>query len=380
MGTDVTTNRARLLVAHAFALDMSLEWQVGRDLCLQAVNTARSAGDDATFVNVIQAVSRNYLAAPDARDQLVTDIETAVEMADRIGDPVLRAGIRRAVLWSHFERADIVGADAVVAEIEALTEIVGLPYQRWELATIVLGRLLLAGKADEAEKANERALELSTELNTTEGLSQFGGFLYAIRLHQGRLDEIAEIFVDAARDNPSVAALRSAVVYLLCVLGRVDEARGQLAAEAAAGFDFPYDVTWLASMANLLDAAATIQDHDAASELVARVAPFADHVIALSGVMVNGAISRPLAHAGTLLGDYDQAEQWFAIAHDIHNRLQAPFWTTRCQLDHADLYIARHADGDVQRARVLATSAAATADEFGCTGLTKRAEALLAEL
>ncbi len=205
----------------------------------------------------------------------------------------------------------------------------------------------------------------------------FGGFLRAIREHQGRLDEIADVFIDAARDNPSIAALRSAVVYLLGSLGRIDEAREQLAAEAAAGFDFPYDGTWLASMANLLDAAATVQDRAAARTLVERVAPFATHVIALGGMKTNGAIARPLARAATVLGDYDLAEQWFAIAHDIHNRLQAPYWTALGQLDHADLCLARQDADDIERARDLATSAARTAAEYGCAGLTKRAAALL---
>jgi hypothetical protein len=49
------------------------------------------------------------------------------------------------------------------------------------------------------------------------------------------------------------------------------------------------------------------------------------------------------------------------------------------QLDHADLCLARRADGDLERARELATTAAATAAEYGCAGLTRRAEALLAE-
>jgi hypothetical protein len=84
--------------------------------------------------------------------------------------------------------------------------------------------------------------------------------------------------------------------------------------------------------------------------------------------------------AATLLGDYDQAEEWFAIAHDIHAQLQAPYWTAHGRLDHADLCLARRADGDLERARNFATAAATTAAEYGCAGLTRRAEAVLADL
>jgi len=130
-------------------------------------------------------------------------------------------------------------------------------------------------------------------------------------------------------------------------------------------------------MANLIEASVTVGDPQAARALTELLVPYADQVIVPGGVVVNGALARPLARAATLLGDYDQAERWFAIAHDIHGRLQAPYWTALGQLDHAELCLARRADGDVQRASELVTTATATATEYGCAGLTKRAEALL---
>ena len=134
-------------------------------------------------------------------------------------------------------------------------------------------------------------------------------------------------------------------------------------------------------MSDFLDTAASDRTTSAAARtLVDRVAPFADHVVDPTAALVPGAIARPLAGAATLLGDYDQAEEWFAIAHDIHARLQAPFWTALGQLDHADLCLARRADGDLERARELVTTAAATAAEYGCAGLTERADRLLADL
>ncbi len=272
-----------------------------------------------------------------------------------------------------------MGADDVIAEMEKLTEMVGLAQQRWRFALLETGRLLLAGHADEAETANERTLEIGNE-GIPEALGAFGGVLYAVRQHQGRLDEIAELLIDVARDNPSIAALRSAIPSMLGELGRIDKARDRLSVEADTGFDFPYEGTWMAAMCNLTDAAATTGHLAAANALVERLAPFAGHVIAPSGVLVQGAAARPLARAATVLGDYDQAEQWFGSAHDIHNRLRAPYWAALGQLDHADLCLARRAGGDLDRARDLISTAAATATEYGCAGLTKRAEAVLTKL
>jgi hypothetical protein len=136
----------------------------------------------------------------------------------------------------------------------------------------------------------------------------------------------------------------------------------------------------LNEMFDLLDAAATTESRDAARALVDRVQPFAAHVVSPAAVIIHGAIARPLARCATVLEQYDQAEEWFAIAHDIHARLQAPFYAALTQLDHADLCLARRAAGDLEHAREYATTAATTAAEFGCTGLTKRAAAILDDL
>jgi tetratricopeptide (TPR) repeat protein len=289
---------------------------------------------------------------------------------------MVRARIRYRAIWACYQRADLDGADQLIREFRVLNDAVGLPELGYEYALLTAGRLLLAGDTGLAEVENDAMLQKGTAANVPEVLASYGGLLYAIREHQGRLDEIADFFLDAARENPSIAALRSAAILLCCELDRVDEARERLAAEAARDFDFPYDTIWIAAMANLLDAAANLGDRAAARTLVDRLTPIATQLIVPS-VVVNGTLARPLARCVALFGEYDQAEAWFAHAHRIHARLQAPFWSARAQLDHADLCLARRADGDVDRARDLAASAAAIAAEYGCAGLTTRAAALL---
>jgi class 3 adenylate cyclase/tetratricopeptide (TPR) repeat protein len=379
VGDGPTAARARLLAGLATAHDAAREWRARRDVSLEAVDVARRLGDDATFVEVIDSTIY-ALATPDHRDRLVEDIARAVSIADRINDPWLRARIRFQQAWACHQRADVAGAEATFAEMEALAEIVGLPRQQWQLALLNTSRLLLAGRADAAESANEAALEIATAANNPDALGAYGGVLYAIRWQQGRMDEIADFFLDVARDNSSIAVLRAGVAFMLCELGRIDEARERLTVEADSRFEFPYDQTWLNSMFLLTNAAATVGDQAAARVLVDRLAPFADHVSAPTAATVYGSVARPLACAATLLGDYDQAEEWFSIAHDIHRRLQAPFWTALGQLDHANLCLARRADGDLERARELITSGAATAGQYGCAGLIRRADALLADL
>jgi class 3 adenylate cyclase/tetratricopeptide (TPR) repeat protein len=379
VGREPTPARARLLAVLANAHNSASETQTRRDVALQAVDAARHSGDEATRMEVVGHTSLT-LTTPERQAEVIDDVERAVALADQIGDPALRFDTRYSLVWVRYQQYDLAGADAVISELKAITEQIGLPHHRWRVATLVTGRLLLAGRADEADAANEHALELGTAAGAPDALGAFGGLLYNIRRQQGRLDEIADFFLDVARDNPSIVSLRVAIPTLLAMLGRIDEAAERLAAEAETNYEIPYDMIWMDGMENLLQAAAYVGDHAAARALVHRGAPFAGQVDSPTATLVRGPFARPLACCATLLGDYDQAEEWFAMAHDGNTRLQAPFYIALGQLDHADLCLARRADGDLERARQLVTTAAATAAEYGCAGLTRRADALLMSL
>jgi class 3 adenylate cyclase/tetratricopeptide (TPR) repeat protein len=377
-GSDESSTRARLLAAYSEAHDAGLEWRERRDLALEAVDVARLAGDDTAFVQVLTTTFLT-LATPEYRDQTITDVERAVAIADGLGDPYLRCATRYPLLWARYEHADLAGARTAIDDMATLADQLKLPNELWILAQTRSGGFLLAGHADDAEQAAEHALELGMSAGRPEALATFGGQLFLIRQHQGRLDEMADLLIDAARDNPSIAALRATVALLMCEVGRTSEASERLADEARHGFEFPHDSIYLSALTNLAEAAALTRHQESARLLLERLTPFATHVLCAPPI-VTGSVARPLARAATMLGNYDQAEQWFAIAHDIHTKLQAPYWTAFGQLDHADMCLARQADGDVERARDLTTTAAATAKEYGCAGLTTRAAAILADL
>ena len=374
-GADESSTRARLLAAYSEAHDAGLEWRERRDLALEAIDVARLAGDDTAFVEVLTTTFLT-LATPEYRDQTIADVERAVAIADRLGDPYLRCTTRFPLLSSRYQRADLAGARTAIDDMATLTDQLKLPNELWMLAMTRTGGLLLGGHADDAEQANQHALELGISAGRTEALPTFGGILYRIRQHQGRIDEMADLFIDAARDNPSHAALRATVPLLMCEVARTGEAAERLVDEARHGFDFPHDHTYLNALTALVEAAVVTRHEESARLLLEQLTPFATHVLC-SGPIVTGSVARPLARAATMLGDYDRAEQWFAIAHDIHNRLQAPYWTALGQLDHADLCLVRDADDDVERARHFAQTAAAIAAEYGCGGLSKRAAAFL---
>jgi class 3 adenylate cyclase len=370
--------RPLLLAACACAYDSSLEQATRRELSRQALDAAREQGDPATLVKVFN-LTEVALVTPDRLDESIRDIQEAVALADRLGDPVLRVSSRFDLVWVRYQQCDPQGAEATLEDMVRIGEQVGLPFARWQIALLLTGRSLLRGDVQGAEEVNDRALDIGLRAGIPDAFGVHGGILFSIREHQGRLDELADFFIDVAQENPSITSLRFAVPRLHASLGRYDAAAETLTVEAAGGFAVPFNNMWMDCMASLLEAVAAVTDEAAARVLVERVAPYAEHVIAPAAVLIRGAMARPLACAATMLGEYDRAEHWFAITHDIHRRLQAPFWVARGQLDHADLCLARRADGDLERARDLVSTAAATAAEYGLAGLTQRADKLLAD-
>jgi hypothetical protein len=346
---------------------------------MEALEMARRSDDRAVLVQVIQATEA-ILSTPDRRAEFIADIHMASRLADELGDPYLRAACLNWVVPAYYRSADIAGVDATIAEHAAVADALGLPFARWQHSLLVAGRLVSGSQTDLAETANNESLELGIAAGVPEALGVFGGILYSIRDQQGRLDEIIDLYLDAARDNPSIAVLRASASVALCQVGRLEEARERLQAEATTHFDFPYDGTmWTGAMSYLADTAAILGDRGAARTLLELLAPFESEVIC-PAIFHEGAVARTLGRLATVLGDHDRAERWFATAHDIHTRLEAPYWMARGQLDHADLCLTRRGNGDIERARELVTSAASTATEFGCAGLTKRAAAILTEL
>jgi len=296
VGLARTPLRARLLAQLAVTFNTGDEWRDRRDLALQALEIGREVGDDGTLFDVIELCHQS-LATPDRRDEHIRDVERAVVVADRAGDPIHRLRIRSSLMWVRYQQADAEGADATLGEMETLTDTLGLRGWRFRTAGIVTGRLLVAGRVSEAEAANAQvlALEIAAGVPEAEALATFGGLLFAIRQHQGRLNEIADPFVQAADDRPELPALRSAVAILLCELGRLDEARAKLA--AAADFDYPYDSLWIAALTNVADAAVDVHNAPVAATLLERLSPFVNHVVAPDGMIAFGAVARPPARA-----------------------------------------------------------------------------------
>jgi len=211
-------------------------------------------------------------------------------------------------------------------------------------------------------------------------LGVYGAILWETRRQQGRLEEIAEFFVQAAADNPAIAALRAVVVWMYCALGRFDEARGLFEPDVANGFaDFPRDVSWTTAMSLCADNAVELEHREAAQLLYGELCPFADLIVFNQGTM-QGVLSLPLGRLAHLLGHHQESESFFVNALSTHNRLGAHESIARSKLYYADLLVDRAETGDGQKAKEMVDEAFATARDYGYGALQRRASVLLESL
>jgi len=369
-----STTGARLLVALANAIDPE-EWERASDYALEAVSIARRMGDEATLLVVLNGTGMT-LGQPDRLEQRMEQTLEAIALADRLGD-------RAASFQARFERRNVLiealrfdEADAILQDLVRMADETRLPFSRWQCEIVVVGRETELGHLDTAEALAEATMALGTRTGVVEALASYGGQLHDIRMAQGRRQEIAQLFIDAATQYPTIASLRNAAIGLCFEVGDLAEARRRYDDEVARGFSYPRSSQWLGAMDGAVDGNLAVGDPAGAAILYEQLLPYADRAVYQIATPARP-VARSLGCLATRLGRFDEAEAHFGHALESMERLGAVYWIARTLLDHADLCVARGAPGDAEHARELATRAHGLAVEYGLGGVEARADAML---
>ena len=373
VGRSDPASRGLLLTGIVEATD-AREWVLRRDLATEALAIASSLPDESTVLSI---GNRCYLARvqPESAAERLVETGRLIEMADRLGDPVQRFRARLHRMHACMEHGDLPEFARRLTEMQTLVDQTGLPRGAWELEIVRSCRLCLSGDLAAAEASNDTVLDLGTRIDAAGTLAVYGGLLFEIRHHQGRLDEIADLFAQAVRDNPALPLLRAAVVAMYLTTGRFDEALALFEPDMSNGFvDFPRDQTWTTAMSICGDNAVDLNQEQAAQYLYEEMFPFRD-LVAFNNGTIEGALSRPLGRLAHLSGNFADAESFFEAALKIHERLEAPYWIARTQLDYADLL---QDIGKKDQATQFVNEALDAAKRFGFGALERRATAFSA--
>ncbi len=375
-GAEDDTTRARLLANLAMELMYAHDFE-GRDRASQeALQLARRAADPATLAHVLTG-RINAITMPHTLNERLTLTAELVELADRLGDPAVSSRAWFLRYRVALEAGDTTQSNRAVEAFTELATTLGEPTLRWAKSWIQTGRLLYAGQIPEADAEANAALQLGRASGQADAAYIFNYALFAIRYEQGRLGELEEMWREMAVEYPGVSAISPTLAMLYCELGRDDDARRLLNGLATSEYHVPSDVLWSPAVARWAAVVAHLGDREGAAVLRKWLAPYEAQLVFPAGGIILGAVANYLGLLAATLKDYQQANDYFAMAAAVHDRTEAPAWLARTHLEWARTLLVGAELRHGERARQLLGQALDTARKFGLVNVEQRAVLLL---
>jgi hypothetical protein len=229
------------------------------------------------------------------------------------------------------------------------------------------------GDLAEAETVAEQALQIGTDAAQRDAFMIYGAQLTAIRVFQGRGEEILELMEEAVEANPGIPAWRGGLAQVHGWLGRTRDA-GAIVEEAARdGFDhLPWDQARTTALALYADAASCAGVNDAAAILYELTEPWKDQLV-WNGASGYGHVRTYLGLLAATLGWDERADEHFGLACDVQEQKGMLLWAARAHLGWAEALAAR---GESERTRAEAARALQLSREQGYALIEPRAAAL----
>src|SRR5262249_104104 len=370
LGEEDSALRARVLARLAGALRDQPAPERRAELSAEAVEIARRLGDCSTLAYVLDG-RHSAIWGPDNVQERPTILREIVRLADEIGD-------REREIQGRFYRAfallELGDAQAVYEELRAMQRLADelrQPAQQWYVAVLRTILALFEGRFEEARALISNALDLA-ERGRRMFTSPFEvprrDFVevqqtYIVHREKGRLEEIVEETERSVEELQTVALLRFLVADLYCRLGRTEEAHAILDQFAETEFYIWVDNDKLAGWCLLAEVCSVLDDSTHASTLYELLLPHAHRNAVSHPVCAFGPVSRYLGLLATTLERSEDAERHFEAALEMNQRMGARPWVAHTEHDHAQVLLARGAEGDETKAAELLGAALATAQE-----------------
>ena len=370
VGTEDTAERAMLLAHLAVDRSYDGEPERRRPLVDEALAIARRLGDPATLFDVL--VRRVGIWMPEDVSERLTESAEALGIAESLDDPVAR-------FWALFYRSIVAAEagdrallDACRARFPEEARATGQPMLAWVTTYAQGWQLILEGDLEGAELNAYKALELGGATGQPDAMAIFGGQLVDLRWHQGRDAELVELIEQMVESTPDIDSFRSALARIYADVGRTEEARALLTAEAAVDFAHPFDPLAATTIVMWVEVAIQTRDTGTAEILLSRLASFADQVVC-NGVDIFGSLDHYRGALWAVLGRFDEAERLLIQGSEVHQGLGAPFFEARSHLELARMLQARGAPGDDEEAHRRVGLASDIARRHGFTTVERRA-------
>ncbi len=343
--------RARVLALLALELAYTVPLAERQALADEALRIARRHGEPLLLAHVL-ACHPLATADPSTLQERMRHTAEHVALCDRIGDPTLRfhAYARRSMA---LETGDVAGWDVCLERMAELVEIVPQPSLRWVLLFTCSPRALLAGRVEEAERLAHEALTVGSASGQPDARAFFGSQIFGVRYEQGRLNELTETLHGMQAVNPNIPSFGPMLALALCEAGRNEEAATLLERVARDRFtSVERGGIWITTMGRWANVAARLGNREAAAEIYAQMAPYADHFL-WNLVGIWGAASLHLGLLARVLGRFDEARAHLRAAEAMHARMDAPIWLARARVGLARVQLSEHGQLEADDRRLL---------------------------
>lgn len=318
--------RARLLALLALERTFDAPIDERRRLSDEAVQLSRR--DPATYAFVLWA-RHTVLWTPELLEEHADNAAQLRNLAAVTQDPVVAFLAACDSAFTAVWQADLVGVDAALEEMVAITARVGKrhPIWSWAVAWYSTWRAHLAGRLDEAERLALRAADLGKA--QPDARAFLADQLAAIRWDQGRLPELVPLLREVVSTYPGLALFKAWLALAVTHAGRPEEARILLQPSVEAAFtDVRRDIVWLSTLCLYAEVCVRTGQLDAATALYEQIRPFADQVVFNSSIVL-GSAHWFLGRLAGALGDSEASSRHLAQAAEVHRRLDAPAMLAR---------------------------------------------------
>ena len=193
---------------------------------------------------------------------------------------------------------------------------------------------------------------------------------------EGRLAELAPVIRILAGKCGREGPWRPGLVALLTELGMVADAKRELSRLVVEGLDPFRESLWLASLAYLTDACATLGDKATAALVYPELEPLQGANVMIGHlVSCYGAADRYLGMLAATLGESVRAEEHFERGLELNRRMGATTWVAHTAYEYARFLLTR---GHRRRhqADALLDEAATLAERIGMPALLARVRSL----
>jgi class 3 adenylate cyclase len=366
--------RARLMATLAAELANSPDHERRQQLVTEAVDMARRLADPVALAQVLSSAYVPFVelrGRPEQWEEMRRDL---TEVSRHLGDPTLEFWSVFAAWAGALMSQDLAGSLEMLDLMRWLGDDVGQPLLRWTAVYAQSGQSITAGRFAEAETLAHEAYELGAAAGIPDATRLLWSQLFWIRYEQGRIGEVLDVYARAGRRPGARAHTRVLLCVLLCELDRPEEARPvfeALAADGFAGVHYP----WIQSLAVMSKACAVLGTPDQCAYLCDRLAPHR----ALVPTFTITTIEPVAYHLGLLrtrLGRFAEAEADFDEAAGIAERMGAPHWRARVDLQRARMLAGRAAPGDAEQAVQAAEAALTAAETLGMARVAEQARTL----